>query len=328
MSKNKNSIHRVRYEDFGGIISSIDPPYLAWVDQSFMKNISYSHSKLWTNKNRNYLSAPTEIHFSVTNKCNQNCDGCYMNSLSNYESDLPLNDIKKILKTFRDMGVFHVALGGGEAFEREDFGEIVKYCKEIDLIPNLTTNGQYISKQDLEICRLMGQINISLDGINENYSINGRNGDFTKTDQSIKKLRNAGINVGINCIVSNKNYHHLEELVNYCSKQGLNEIEFLKYKPAGRGQTNYDEYCLTNDMIKKFYPRLLELQKNFIGELKIDCSFIPALVYHNPPVEDLEKLAVQGCDAGNILLGVKSNGNFSGCSFMENDENVSDLENL
>ena len=83
------------------------------------------------------------------------------------------------------MGVFHVALGGGEAFEREDFGELVSCCREIGLVPNLTTNGQSIGEREIAICKKMGQVNISIDGINDHFNINGRNGSFKKADIAI-----------------------------------------------------------------------------------------------------------------------------------------------
>jgi radical SAM protein with 4Fe4S-binding SPASM domain len=51
-------------------------------------------------------------------------------------------------------------------------------------------------------------------------------------------------------------------------------------------------------------------------EAKIDCSFIPMLCYHRPPVDFLDKTATYGCEAGNVLIGAKSNGKINGCSFL------------
>ncbi|HBG28127.1 MAG TPA: hypothetical protein DDX75_13640 [Phycisphaerales bacterium] len=39
--------------------------------------------------------------------------------------------------------------------------------------------------------------------------------------------------------------------------------------------------------------------------------------YHNPPMEMLESIATYGCEAGNVLLGIRSNGLVSGCSFLK-----------
>ena len=326
----QTAIHRARYESFGGIVSCIDPPFIAWVDRNFMREIGYENSPLWQEQSgvENFLSAPTEVHFSVTNRCNQTCAGCYMNSHQQTTGDLSTDALKKALKELADMGVFHVALGGGEAFERNDFAEIVRFCRTIGLVPNLTTNGQNIGKAEIKICKKMGQVNLSIDGIGSRYSLNGRSGDFKKTDDACKALKKAGVCVGINCVVSNKNYRYLEEVIRYAAEHRLNEVEFLKYKPAGRGNTRYHEYALTQEMIREFYPRLIAWSNKFPVELKVDCSFIPALMYHKPPKEDCEKLAVSGCDGGNMLLSVKSNGMVAGCSFVLNNEPVSAIREL
>lgn len=329
MSIQQPEIDRVRYESFGGIVSCLQPPFLAWVDRDYMRGIGYKDSPLWNNetRDRGYLSAPTEVHISVTNRCSQQCDGCYMDSKQSCENELTTVEWKQHLKALRDMGVFHVALGGGEAFEREDFGELVSYCREIGLVPNLTTNGQAIGEREVEICKKMGQVNISIDGINSHFTINGRNGSFEKADGAIKALKKAEVQVGINCVVSMKNFPFLQEVVQYAAKKGLSEVEFLKYKPSGRGRQRYEEYSLSQEMIRQFYPILIKYSKEYKIELKIDCSFIPALVYYKPPKDELEKLAVTGCDGGNLLMSIRSNGCFTGCSFVDNDEHISGIKN-
>jgi radical SAM protein with 4Fe4S-binding SPASM domain len=226
------------------------------------------------------------------------------------------------------MGVFHVALGGGEAFERKDFGEIVAFCRDIGLVPNLTTNGQRLGKQKLDICAMMGQVNVSVDGIKEHFGINGRGGTFENADATIRALRKSGAGVGINCVVSGKNYPFLGDVIRYAAERKLNEVEFLKYKPSGRGRQRYPEYALSQEMIRGMYPFLVACSEKYNKmEIKIDCSFIPALVYHKPPKRELEMLAVTGCDGGNLLMSVRSNGSFAGCSFVENNEPVGEIKN-
>jgi radical SAM protein with 4Fe4S-binding SPASM domain len=317
----KPKIDRVRYESFGGIVSCLDPPFLAWVDRDFMRKLGHTHSPLWdNNESVPYLSAPTEVHFAVTNKCGHNCSGCYMDSRVSPRGELSTKELKGSLKKLRDFGVFHVALGGGEAFERDDFHEIVVYCREIGLVPNLTTNGASIGGKEIMTCRLMGQVNISLDGIGKNYGVNGRNGDFDLVHKNIRKLKREGIQVGINCVVSRNNFYGLGDVVKFAIEENLNEVEFLKFKPSGRGRMGYEQVALTQEMLRSFYPALLGHKKPEAFKLKIDCSFIPAMLFHKPPKKECEKWAVIGCDGGNLLLSVRSTGTFAGCSFIENND--------
>ncbi len=315
---NLGTIDRHRYETFGGILSSVDPPFLAWVDRTFMRSLGLQDDPIWKSPDPGYLSAPTEVHFAVTNACTVGCEGCYMNSGTEAGDELTTEEVKKRLRLLRAMGVFHVALGGGEAFKRTDFREIVDYCRSIGLLANLTTNGIDLTDNDIETCILMGQVNVSMDGIGEAFSVNGRGGRFEDVDRTLRRMIAAGIQPGINCVVSRRNFHLLDQVIDYAASLDLKEIEFLKYKPSGRGKQNYESYRLTPGMITSFYPWIAGRSEQTIVELKIDCSFIPAMAYHAPSPQALEKMAVTGCDAGNILLGIKSDGSFTACSFVEN----------
>jgi radical SAM protein with 4Fe4S-binding SPASM domain len=83
-------------------------------------------------------------------------------------------------------------------------------------------------------------------------------------------------------------------------------------------------------MIRSFYPMLTHIPKPDTLTLKIDCSFIPALLYHRPPLDELDRCAVSGCLGGDQLLAVDNAGFVSGCSFVRNsaDESVLELRDL
>ncbi len=317
-------VDRVRYEPFGGIVSVLNPPFLAWVTRDYMRQLGYTDSPLWKGdaQDTHTLSAPTEAHCSLTNRCSQHCSSCYMGSQDSFCNELTTEEWKRFFDTLRALGVFHVALGGGEAFLRNDLLELVLYCKEIGLVPNLTTHGQCLGEAEIAICKEMGQVNLSLDGINDQYHCNGRRGSFVAVDKSILALKKADVSVGLNCVVSKKNIDHLTDVVEYAKQVGLNEVEFLKYKPTGRGTLNYTNYALTQEMIRSIYPIILELGNHYQIMLKMDCSFIPAMVFHDPDKEDLEKLGVTGCDGGNSLMAITAQGYASGCSFVAGKEKL------
>jgi len=42
----------------------------------------------------------------------------------------------------------------------------------------------------------------------------------------------------------------------------------------------------------------------------------------------MEQFSVYGCEAGNVLLGVRSDGRFAGCSFLSGNESIFDLPRL
>jgi radical SAM protein with 4Fe4S-binding SPASM domain len=50
--------------------------------------------------------------------------------------------------------------------------------------------------------------------------------------------------------------------------------------------------------------------------------------WHRPDKMMMEKFSVYGCEAGNVLLGVRSDGRFAGCSFLSGEENILELPKL
>lgn len=325
---------KYRFENFGGIISSQNPPFLAFVDRNYMQELGLAETDIWNTNDESIgrLTAPTEVHFAITNKCSVGCQHCYMNAGSEDDGELDTASFKRALDVLADMNVFHIALGGGEALERNDLFEIAEYAKTKNLVPNLTTSGAKVTPELAEKMKIFGQVNISLDGIAQNYSVFRGKDMFSTADNAIECLIKAGVPTGINCVVGQSNFEGITELFEYASKKGINEIEFLRLKPSGRGMENYLHQRTTYRQNISLAPKLAELSAKYNITAKIDCSFVPMFCYHNPPMEMLESIATYGCEAGNVLLGIRSNGLVSGCSFLKSSgmsvfDLASDLKN-
>ncbi|MDH4203710.1 MAG: radical SAM protein [Phycisphaerae bacterium] len=315
----KDGSMQYRYENFGGIIAGQDPPFLAYVDRDYMRQLGLKGSSLWETADESIglLSAPTEVHFSITNRCSAGCDHCYMEAGQADDNELDTDTFKKALDVLAEMKVFHVALGGGDALERNDLFEVAAYAREKGIVPNLTISG--INLTD-DIARQMhgifGQVNVSVDGLGSHYGIFRGKDLFAHADKALDRLTREGVSTGINCVLGRENFEMLEDLFAYASEKKLNEIEFLGLKPSGRGRHVYMQQRTTDAQNAALTPKLAELSEKYGITAKIDCSFVPMLCYHNPPREVLESMATYGCEAGNVLLGARSDGSISGCSFL------------
>jgi radical SAM protein with 4Fe4S-binding SPASM domain len=328
MPNRSDGIAKSRFEPFGGILSIEDPAMLVHVDRDFMRELGCKESPLWKKPDTGVLSAPCEVHFSVTNRCSSNCKGCYMDSGAADPGELSFQDFCGAVDLFAAMGVFHMALGGGEAFERDDFLAIARYVRSKGIVPNLTTNGFHITPQIARQCRVFGQVNVSIDGVGERYrEIRGIEG-FSRAGDALRLLREAGVQTGINCTVSRLNFDRLDEILSLAHDLGLHDVELLRFKPFGRGTRDYDVMRLTAQQHRAVFGSFTELSKKHDLPIRIDCSFLPMICCHRPDREVMERLSVSGCDAGNALLGVRSDGIFAGCSFLRNDESVFDFPAL
>jgi radical SAM protein with 4Fe4S-binding SPASM domain len=320
MSDKQNSSQiKYRFENFGGIIASENPPFLAFVDRNYMRELGLGETVAWSSGDERVgrLSAPTEVHFAITNKCSVGCPHCYMGAGKQDEGELDTVSLKRALDILAEMKVFHIALGGGEAMERSDLFEIAEYARTKGLVPNLTVSGAKITADVAKKMKVFGQVNVSLDGVGDNYGVFRNKNMFDMADIALGFLIEAGVPTGINCVIGCNNFDGIAELFEYAAGKKLNEIEFLRLKPSGRGMEKYANERTTYEQNISLTPMLAELSAQYGITAKIDCSFIPMLCCHNPPVEMLEAMATYGCEAGNVLLGIRSNGAVSGCSFLK-----------
>ncbi len=309
---------KYRCENFGGIVASEDPPFLAYVDENFMRDLGVHESALWDNKEKSIelLSAPTEVHFSLTNRCTIGCSHCYMNSQNSDDGEMDTATAKKALDALAEAGVFHVAMGGGDSLMRDDLIELAHHARKVGMVPNLTISGAFMTPLKAREMKVFGQVNLSVDAVGpHNYGFRPKDA-FNLAHSAISMLVEAGVPTGINCVLGNVNFDVLPEIFAYANKKGVNEIEILRIKPVGRGGTWYEKERTSYGQNTRLIPLLSMLSKANGITAKIDCSFVPMLCWHKPPVEYLTATATYGCEAGNVLLGAGSDGSVSGCSFL------------
>ncbi len=305
---------KIRPESFGGIVSLEEPPALVYVDQEYMHELGVRDSPLW-DRPANYLSAPTEVHLSVTNACPLRCRHCYTDSGGASPDEMDGASLKRTIDLLADMDVFHIAFGGGEAFGRADFLSLARYARQKGIVPNVTTNGHFMTPELAEQCRVFGQINVSIDGVGSAYrEVRGVDG-FAAADRALSLLLGAGCKVGINCVISRPNFDHLPDLVRYAALKGIGDILFLRVKPTGRGRDTYESMRLTAEQHRRLFPYLSELTGKHGVMLRMDCSFVPAVCWHGPDREAMEFFDVRGCVAGDTLAGVTCAGGLQACSF-------------
>ena len=305
---------KVRYEPFGGIIALEAPSALVFVDKDYLRSLGYADSPLWDSASTT-LTAPTEVHLALTNRCNRRCAGCYMDSGEPLPGELGPEGMDRVVDHLADMGVFHLALGGGESFELDWLFDTAHRIRSKGMVPNITTNGSRIDEETAARCTVFGQINVSLDGVGPDYERNRDRGGFEEADRALGTLRRHHPRVGINVTLDRHNVDHLDAIVRYAKKKKLKEVEVLRFKPAGRGRELYPDRGLRPDQYRDLYPLVGRLTRRYRMPIKLDCSFVPMICFHRPDRRLLERTAVFGCEGGNVLVGMKPDGAVSGCSF-------------
>jgi radical SAM protein with 4Fe4S-binding SPASM domain len=227
-----------------------------------------------------------------------------------------LEGMKRVVDALAEARVFHLALGGGESLEVPWLFDLAEHVRARKIIPNLTTNGFCIDEETAPRCRIFGQINVSLDGIGEEGYRHSRGVEgFARADRALSLLRRAGCNAGINMVVSRRSFERLADVIRYARKKGVNQIELLRFKPAGRGRELFHEMDLTEGQARSFYPTVASLARRFRMRLRLDCSFMPMVFAHEPDIRRLDLFAISGCMGGEMLMGIDAEGRVNACSF-------------
>lgn len=305
---------KVRPEPFGAIVSLETPRALVSVNQAMARLLGVRDSAQWRTPERETLSAPTEVHLVVSRRCSAGCKSCYVDATPSGPA-LRFEEARRALDRLAALGVFHVALGGGEALELDWLFELAGYARSLGLLPNLTTAGLGLTAAQAARCTVFGQINVSVDGVGEGYrEARGFDG-FARAERALRLLREVKREVGINFVVSRRSFGQLDAVVALARRLRLNEVELLRFKPAGRGAATFAEEDLTEDQAKALFPKARRLLLRHRVRLKLDCSFAPMVFWHRPSRWVARFFGVVGCEGGNLLASVMPDGTLTGCSF-------------
>lgn len=182
-----------------------------------------------------------KVQFALTERCNLFCTHCCYNAKrGNSNSDLNLNNIKKIIDRIVACNPDSITLSGGEPLIRKDFFSILDYLSsnysgEI----TLSTNATLIQEKDIPVlAEKISAYDISLDGVDEESceKIRGK-GVFHKVLSNIKKMQKYGVkNISLSMVDVNHSRTEREKFKELNRQLGTRPI-IRALAPIGRAVT-------------------------------------------------------------------------------------------
>ena len=316
-------IQKVRFEHFGGIVGTVDPVSLLWVDRDYLLARGFDGRSAWKGDDPGYLSAPVEMEITITNRCNLRCSCCYMEA-GTEGKDVPEEMILTALNVASDLDLFHVAFGGGEPLLHPRLLFLAREARDRNLIPAFTTNGTLVTEDWAQEAQdLFARVNVSLDFENGPRDTKCL---FHRSVKAVETLAKAGIVCGVNFILTSQNIRSLPRVFEEASCAGADSVLILRPKPSGRGSAVYESLHPSFVQQKSLLPKLLELSEKFSLPFHLDCAFAPLLLTSGIPVEVLNMLGASGCIAGRLLVTVDTAGLVHPCSHL--DTRVGPVEKL
>lgn len=319
---------RLRFEPWGAwakLDQEIETPYgmraaIVGLARDEVRALGLDGEDAW--KNDAAPTPPIEVHVAVTSQCGAGCEGCYLDAKPD-GAHVPHEDLMRTFDALERSGVFTVAFGGGEPTLRDDLGDLAVQAKKRGITPVVTTSGIGLTAAKVERLRELAQVNVSYDGVGDDYEkVRGFDG-ANAAERAIKMLKAAGIKVGVNVVLTQETFENLSSTIARAKELGAVEAQLLRYKPAGRAASSLDYLAkrLRPEQALAFSQTLRELVSEHCGSdfsIRVDCALVPFFSADRELANDPERLArfgIFGCEAGGALAAVRSDGRVAPCSF-------------
>ena len=159
-----------------------------------------------------------KIRILVTNKCNYKCSFCHNEGQKKdrVSDAMSFDDFKTFIDIIKDQPLSELNFSGGEPFLNKDICEMIKYaCDNLNCDISCATNLSLISNNQID--KLSGtrvKFNIQFPYISHTlFQESTGNGKLSKIIDRIEKVKNQGIDIGLNCVVQTADNDIYEEII-------------------------------------------------------------------------------------------------------------------
>lgn len=226
-----------------------------------------------------FKKSPLYVQFYITARCNLACEQCNIIYSDAKHQEMHIEQIKKVAKNLKKIGVNIVLLIGGEPFVRKDIHEIVRVFTELNIHVRMQTNGIASEKQLYECVRAGGKdISISLDTLEPRLQ-DEINGGFNKswsrainTISNVSKIFPDNATAFFNSVIMPKNLKDIIKVIKFATKIGWGVSlvpvhTTTPHNPMGYRTLDYkNQVTFKEDSeaeIKKLVKDLKQIKKNY-----------------------------------------------------------------
>lgn len=172
------------------------------------------------------------VMFELTYNCSEKCIHCYNIgatrnedeiSFRGHRNELGLNDYKRIIDEFYDLGIVRVCLTGGDPFSKSIIWEIIDYLYNKEIAIDIFTNGQRLLGHEEKLAnyfpRVVGISIYSGEAEVHDY-ITRVKGSWKKSMNCLKRLSELGVSLYVKCCVLQPNFKSYWQVADIALKHG------------------------------------------------------------------------------------------------------------
>ncbi len=244
---------------------------------------------------------PELLDISITNYCKKSCDFCYRSSDRN-GGFISLDNYEEVVRQASKIGVFQIALGGGNPNYHPSFCKILKMTREkYGLVPSYTSNGYGLSEKILKYSKeFCGAVALSA------YY------DDDLMESLINRIYKFEIKLNIHFLLTSTS---IKKAIRWLSNtpiflKKINALIFLNYKPQGRIVNN--DLLLKNSHYAGMFFNLIN-KNHYPFKLGFDSCSVSWLIKN---LEINENFA-EPCEAARFSAFIDEKLNMLPCSFFK-----------
>lgn len=247
------------------------------------------------------LHVPPVMIFSITNKCNLSCAGCYSRLVPREKkAELDEAGLRSVLRQANELGVSIVLLVGGEPLTRPEIFSVTKDFP--DMIFTLFTNGTLIDDAVLRKFREQKHVIpiLSMEGHENMTDMRRGAGVYDRLIKDMARLNERGIFFGTSLTVTRSNYDTVtgESFVRRMRENGCKAFIYVEYNPV-RPET--EGWVVTDGQRTEILAKMADYRARLPG------------VYIGFPGDEK---AFGGClSSGRGFLHVSASGDIEPCPF-------------
>ncbi len=256
--------------------------------------------------------------WEITLACDLACRHCGSRAGRARRDELTTAECLDVVDQLADLGVFEVALIGGEAYLRDDWCQIVRRIAERGMSPIVTTGGRGLTRERAAEAAAAGleSASVSIDGIGATHDRQrGVAGSYEAALAAMDNLRAAGVGVSGNTQINRLSMPELPAILETLIERGAHSWQIQLTVAMGRAADEPDLILQPYDLLELF-PALDRLADRC---READVLLWPGnnVGYFGPYETKLRGTLPQGhmasCGAGRGGLGIESDGTVKGC---------------
>ncbi len=262
---------------------------------------------------------PVTAVWEITMGCNLRCKHCGSSCEGALPDELTTEEALRLCDDIGRLGLKWITLSGGEPLTRKDWHLIAARLRQNKVVPNIITNGWYITEEILDKAAEsgIGTFAISLDGIRETHDFMRKEGSFDRIMAALDLAGKKNITAGIITTINKSNIRELPALREILLDKGVTVWQLQIGLPMGNFAEN-NHLLISPEQVDEIIdftfesvndPRLSIYPADCIGYYNSREVQVRSKAYRSE-----QPLLWQGCTAGKRSFGILHNGDILGCT--------------